>query len=209
MAHEQIVVTVPAKVRRVGGPPGRARPFFCRNEPGRPAAGILFFDRQSGVIRPICARERPDPRRFAELRATMRHLRAQGMRIAMASHHRGDGWEQFDQRELALVNARVESALGPFDVWAVCLVGADGVCACREPRSGALAVGSEALGAELDDCLVVTEDHRLLESAARLGLRNLLSPSVDDVAGRRRRWDPLIAQAADDLAGECQQALDG
>ena len=76
------------------------------------------------------------------------------------------------------MNARIESTLGPVDVWAVCLVGPD--------------------------------DHRLLESAARLGLRNLLSsPSVADEAARRKRWDPRIAEAAGDLASECQQALNG
>jgi D-glycero-D-manno-heptose 1,7-bisphosphate phosphatase len=150
----------------------RVRAYTARATESAPS-GALFFDRQAGLVRSICARSTP-VNDFTVVRRSLDRMRDAGARIGVASHNRADGWETFDVGEISTMHGRMEAVLGPIDLWCVCLVDPGGSCACDGPAGGVLATGAEAAGVALDGCTVATDDGRLLAAAEQLGAATLL-----------------------------------
>lgn len=111
----------------------------------------------------------------------------------MASHNRADGWETFDLIEIEAMHDRLEAALGPIDLWCVCLVDGDGHCACRVPGDGLLAGGAEAVGLTVDDCAVATDDGRLLAAANEVGAANVLDPAAGPALSLARVAEAIVS----------------
>ena len=81
----------------------------------------MLFDRDGTLIKnvPYLA----DPRRVRPMpgaRRTLDQLRRQGVAVGVVSNQSGVGRGLINSDELAKVNARVESLLGPFDTWQIC-----------------------------------------------------------------------------------------
>ena len=72
----------------------------------------------------------------AGARRTLNQLRRQGVAVGVVSNQSGVARGLINSDELAKVNARVESLLGPFDTWQVCPHAPDAGCGCRKPEPG-------------------------------------------------------------------------
>lgn len=153
----------------------RARSFGRPDRP-RPAVapGALLLDRQCAVLRSVCARSlRDDDVAYRAVRRSLDRVRHAGTCVAVATHNRGESWDGFDVDELAAMDARIEAALGPVDVWCVWLVGADGRCGCDLPGSGVLDAAAQSAGVAVSDCAVVAGDGRLRQASDRAGATTL------------------------------------
>ena len=119
---------------------------------------------------------------YRRVRRSLDRVRLSGTCVAVASHNRGESWEGFDLDELAAMDARIERALGPVDLWCVCLVGADGRCGCDLPGAGVLETAASTAGVAVADCAVVAGDGRLRAASARAGATSI-PPDGDEAAG--------------------------
>jgi hypothetical protein len=119
----------------------------------------------------------------------------------VASHNRADDWARFDMDELTAMTLRLEQALGPIDLWSVCLIGSDGHCACTTAAGGALSTGADAVGMDPGECAVASPGSRLAQEAARTGAAELGPPADDPgaVAGS-------LARVLHELAGWLEAA---
>ena len=163
------------RTQRVGGTHSvRSFPNHSLDDP-TPAAVLL--DRQSSLVRKVCASSLPARSTAIErIRASLDELRAVGLRIGVLSHNRADDWEHFDVDEITAMNGRIEHSLGPVDLWCVCLVADDGSCACTPAdNSGVLVTAAQALGIDQHCALVATDDRRLVEAAGREEVANLFA----------------------------------
>jgi D-glycero-D-manno-heptose 1,7-bisphosphate phosphatase len=79
--------------------------------------------------------------------------------------------------ELARVNARVESLLGPFDTWQVCTHGPDDGCGCRKPEPGLVTAAARELGLAPHECLMIGDIGSDVDAALAAGARAVLVPT--------------------------------
>ena len=80
--------------------------------------------------------------------------------------------------ELAKVNARVESLLGPFDTWQICPHAPDAGCGCRKPEPGLVAAAASELGVAADECLMIGDIGSDVDAALTAGARAVLVPDA-------------------------------
>ena len=166
---------------------------------GGRAAGAVFLDRQASTIRPICARSLAAGAPGAQgLHRILDRLRSCGVAVGVATHNRAESWEAFDVAEIGAMNERIEVALGPIDVWCVCLVDTGGACSCEHGPDGVLGTGAEAIGVDVRDCAVVSDDARMMAAAERHGAVKLLA----DGPPAARAATGTLARVADTLATE-------
>jgi HAD superfamily hydrolase (TIGR01662 family) len=97
----------------------------------------VLCDRDGTLIRdvPYLA----DPRRVHPMPGvcrTLNRLHRQGVAVGVVSNQSGVARGLIHPDQLAMVNARVESLLGPFDTWQVCPHSPDAGCSCRKPEPG-------------------------------------------------------------------------
>lgn len=137
-----------------------------------PAPAALLLDRQYGLLRAVCARS-PEAAAgepsFSTARLALDRLRRAGARVGVASHNRAESWDGFDVAEIGVMHERIEAVLGKIHVWCVCLVGADGGCACQAPGEGVVETAAQSVGVPVADCAVAAEDGRLAAAADRAG----------------------------------------
>jgi histidinol-phosphate phosphatase family protein len=81
--------------------------------------------------------------------------------------------------ELARVNARVESLLGPFDTWQVCPHAPDAHCTCRKPEPGMVTAAARELGLTPSECLLIGDIGSDVDAALAAGARAVLVPTRD------------------------------
>jgi len=174
-------------------------PSGAGERPARARPAALFVDRQSSLLREICSQASPDPGPVvAPMRRLLDGLRAFGTAVVVASHNRASTWDPEDTVEIAAMNRRIEQALGPVDLWSVCLVDPDGSCDCARPGGGLVRSGAEALGLDVHGCAVVTDDRRLVAGARSVGVANLLEP----VLGGHLPHERWLALATEHLLAE-------
>ena len=80
--------------------------------------------------------------------------------------------------ELAKVNARVESLLGPFDTWQICPHAPDAGCGCRKPEPGLVTAAAYELGVAPDECLMIGDIGSDVDAALTAGARAVLCPDA-------------------------------
>jgi HAD superfamily hydrolase (TIGR01662 family) len=142
---------------------------------GKPRA--VLFDRDGTLIKnvPYLA----DPRRVRPMpgaRRTLDQLRRQGVAVGVVSNQSGVGRGLINSDELAKVNARVESLLGPFDTWQICPHAPDAGCGCRKPEPGLVAAAASELGVAADECLMIGDIGSDVDAALTAGARAVLVP---------------------------------
>jgi D-glycero-D-manno-heptose 1,7-bisphosphate phosphatase len=189
--------------RRARTDRARARAFGRPDRRRAPVTpGALLLDRKCGVLRSVCARSvrGDEDAPYRAVRRSLDRVRQAGTCVAVASHNRGDSWEAFNVDELAAMDARIEAALGPVDLWCVCLVDGEGRCGCDLPGPGVLETAARSAGVSVADCAVVAGDRRLQQASARAGATSLLGGAVAD---------PAAALPGDEQgAAELARALD-
>jgi HAD superfamily hydrolase (TIGR01662 family) len=151
---------------------------------GKPRA--VLFDRDGTLIKdvPYLA----DPRRVQPMpgaRRTLNQLRRRGLAVGVVSNQSGVARGLINPDELARVNARVESLLGPFDTWQVCPHAPDAGCSCRKPEPGMVTAAARELGLAPGECLLIGDIGSDVDAALAAGARAVLVPTrhtkVDEV----------------------------
>jgi HAD superfamily hydrolase (TIGR01662 family) len=151
---------------------------------GKPRA--VLFDRDGTLIKdvPYLA----DPRRVQPVpgaRRTLNQLRRQGVAVGVVSNQSGVARGLINPDELARVNARVESLLGPFDTWQVCPHAPDAHCSCRKPEPGMVTAAARELGLTPGECLLIGDIGSDVDAALAAGARAVLVPTrhtkVDEI----------------------------
>jgi histidinol-phosphate phosphatase family protein len=147
-----------------------------RTQSGKPRA--VLFDRDGTLIKnvPYLA----DPKRVRPMpgaRRTLNQLRRQGVAVGVVSNQSGVARGLINSDELAKVNARVESLLGPFDTWQVCPHGPDAGCGCRKPEPGLVTAAARQLGFDPQDCLMIGDIGSDVDAALAAGARAVLVPT--------------------------------
>jgi len=140
----------------------------------------VLFDRDGTLIKdvPYLA----DPRRVQPVpgaRRTLNQLRRQGIAVGVVSNQSGVARGLINPDELARVNARVESLLGPFDTWQVCPHAPDAHCTCRKPEPGMVTAAARELGLTPSECLLIGDIGSDVDAALAAGARAVLVPTRD------------------------------
>lgn len=130
----------------------------------------------------------------------LRRLRKRGLLLAVVTNQSGVSKGLISAEQLQAVNARVDTMLGPFDSWQVCIHDdADG-CDCRKPQPGMVLAAAEALGVDAGRCVVIGDTGGDVEAALSARARAVLVPTRrtrrEEITTARRR-----AAVAPDLAG--------
>jgi HAD superfamily hydrolase (TIGR01662 family) len=151
---------------------------------GTPRA--VLFDRDGTLIKdvPYLA----DPQRVQPMpgvRRTLNRLRRQGVAVGVVSNQSGVARGLINPDELSMVNARVESLLGPFDTWQVCPHAPDAGCGCRKPEPGLVTAAARELGLAPHECLMIGDIGSDVDAALAAGARAVLVPTrhtkVDEI----------------------------
>jgi histidinol-phosphate phosphatase family protein len=182
-------------------------PARARRPPAVTAARpeAVLFDRDGTLVADVLYNGDPDRvRPLSGAREALDRLRAAGVAIGVVSNQSGVGRGLLTAADVAAVNARVESLLGPFGTWAVCLHGPEDGCACRKPRPGLVIRAAAALGADPRRCVVVGDIGSDVEAARAAGARAILVPTpvtrAEEVAAAPE-LAPDLAAVADLLLG--------
>jgi HAD superfamily hydrolase (TIGR01662 family) len=143
---------------------------------GRPRA--VLFDRDGTLIENVPYLT--DPQRVRPMpgvRRTLNQLRRQGMAVGIVSNQSGVGRGLIGADQLAQVNARVESLLGPFDTWQICPHTPDALCSCRKPEPGLVTAAARELGLAPHECLMIGDIGSDVDAALAAGARAVLVPT--------------------------------
>jgi HAD superfamily hydrolase (TIGR01662 family) len=143
---------------------------------GKPRA--VLFDRDGTLIKdvPYLA----DPGRVQPMpgaRRILNQLRRQGVAVGVVSNQSGVAQGLIKPDELARVNDRVESVLGPFDTWQVCTHAPDAGCSCRKPEPGLVTAAAAELGLAPHECLMIGDIGSDVDAALAAGARAVLVPT--------------------------------
>jgi len=121
-----------------------------------------------------------DPARVEPLpgaREALDRLRAAGVRLAVVSNQSGVGRGMLTAAELAAVNHRVESLLGPLGPWLVCPHAPEAGCACRKPKPGLVLRAAAVLGVPPHECVLIGDTGADVAAARAAGARGILVPN--------------------------------
>jgi HAD superfamily hydrolase (TIGR01662 family) len=142
----------------------------------RPRA--VLFDRDGTLIEDVPYLADPGGvRPMPGVRRTLNQLRRQGVAVGVVSNQSGIARGLINSEELARVNARVESLLGPFDTWQVCPHAPDAHCSCRKPEPGMVTAAARELGLAPNECLLIGDIGSDVDAALAAGARAVLVPT--------------------------------
>jgi HAD superfamily hydrolase (TIGR01662 family) len=161
----------------------------------------VLFDRDGTLV--VDVPYNGDPTRVVPMpgaRAALDRLRSAGVRVAVVSNQSGIGRGLLSVDQVAAVNRRIESLLGPLDPWLLCPHAPDAACDCRKPSPGLVLRAAEALGVAPTDCALVGDTGADVEAARAAGARGVLVPNV---VTRREEID-----AAPEVASDLAAAVD-
>ena len=154
----------------------------------RAGPAAVLFDRDDTLIADVPYLDDPEQVRPVPGAADVLHrLRAAGIAVGIVSNQSGVARGLISPEQLAAVNARVESLLGPFDTWQVCVHGdADG-CRCRKPAPGLVHRAAAALDVDPRDCVVIGDTGADVDAAEAAGARGILVPTARTLPDEVRR----------------------
>lgn len=104
-------------------------------------------------------------------------LRRNGLQLAIVSNQSGVAKGLITTQQLESVNAEVDSALGPFDSWHLCVHDADDECRCRKPAPGMVVDAAAALGVHPSRCVMIGDTGGDVEAALSAGADAILVPT--------------------------------
>jgi HAD superfamily hydrolase (TIGR01662 family) len=124
------------------------------------------YNGDPGLVRPV-----------AGAREALDRLRTAGIRLGVVTNQSGVARGLITREQVDAVNARVESLLGPFDVWQVCVHGPADGCACRKPAPGMVKEAAERLAVPVERCAMIGDIGADVEAARAAGARPVLVPT--------------------------------
>lgn len=179
---------------------------YRRVAPWRGIPELVLFDRDDTLVRDVPYNGDPDRvRPVPGAREALDRLRRSGVRVGVVTNQSGVGRGLLSAAQVHVVNARVESLLGPFDVSQVCMHAPDDGCACAKPEPGLVRAACEDLGVPPERCVVVGDIGSDVRAARAAGARGVLVPT-------ERTRPEEVAEApetAPDLATAVERALVG
>ena len=104
-------------------------------------------------------------------------LRDRGLRVAVVTNQSGVARGLISVDQLNAVNAEVESVLGPFDSWQVCIHDDDDRCGCRKPNPGMVLAAANALGVPPERCVMIGDTGGDVNAALAANARAVLVPT--------------------------------
>lgn len=143
-----------------------------------PPLRAVLFDRDGTLVHDVPYNSDPDsvvPVPQAD--SALRRVRFNGLLTGVVSNQSGvaRGWLSHEQ--LAAVNTEIDSRLGPFDTWQVCLHAPDDGCGCRKPQPGLVLAAARALGVRPEECAVIGDIGSDVLAARAAGSRAVLVPT--------------------------------
>lgn len=121
-----------------------------------------------------------DPDRVAAMPGaaeTLDQLRAAGVSLGVLTNQSGIARGLITEDQVHAVNERVETVLGPFDVWEICPHGPDDGCTCRKPAPGMILRACEKLGLHPSEVAFIGDIGADVEAAAAAGATGVLVPT--------------------------------
>lgn len=138
----------------------------------------VLFDRDGTLVEDVPYNR--DPERVRPMPGAARlldGLRRRGVRCGIVSNQSGVGRGLITPAELAAVSARIDSILGPFDVFMYCPHVAEDRCRCRKPEPGLVLGACLALGVSPSRSVVVGDIGADMGAAAAAGATGILVPT--------------------------------
>ncbi|MGW0160114.1 HAD-IIIA family hydrolase [Mycobacterium sp. NPDC003323] len=171
----------------------------------------VLFDRDDTIIEdgpylsdPEGVRLKPGARR------ALTALRDKGLLIAVVTNQSGVARGLITDEQLHAVNARVESVLGPFDSWQVCVHDSGDGCRCRKPEPGMVLAAAADLDVDPTRCVLIGDTGGDVSAALNAQARAVLVPTprtlAHEVAAARRRARvaPNLRAAVDLVLRDCR-----
>jgi histidinol-phosphate phosphatase family protein len=157
----------------------------------RPAA--VLFDRDGTLVRDVPYNGDPDRVELMPGAAeAVDLLRTAGVPVAVVSNQSGVARRLITTRQVAAVNARIDTLVGPIAAWQTCPHGVADGCACRKPAPGMVHAAARTLGVAAHDCVVIGDIGADIEAARAAGARSILVPTPLTRA-EEVRAAPLVA----------------
>lgn len=161
----------------------------------------VLFDRDGTLVLDVPYNNEPDlVRPFPGALAAVSRLRKAGLFTGVVTNQSGVAKGLLTLQEMHNVNLRVESLLGPFDVWEYCPHGPEDACECRKPQPGMLVAACEYLGIRPDEAVFVGDIGSDMEAAAAAGVHGVMVPTQVTL--------PDEIAAAPETAGSLEEAVD-
>ena len=104
-------------------------------------------------------------------------LRAAGVPLGVLTNQSGIARGLLTAAQVDAVNERVETVLGPFDLWELCPHGPDDGCTCRKPAPGMILRACERLGLHPSEVAFIGDIGSDVEAAAAAGATGVLVPT--------------------------------
>ncbi|MEU0371743.1 HAD-IIIA family hydrolase [Streptomyces sp. NPDC006283] len=145
------------------------------------AAGLpdaVLFDRDGTLVADVPYNG--DPARVVPMpsaREALDAVRALGIPVGVVSNQSGVARGYVTFRQVAAVQHRIDSLLGPFAVWAVCPHGPADGCVCRKPAPGLVLAACERLGVSPARTAVIGDIGADVAAALAAGARGVLVPT--------------------------------
>ena len=140
---------------------------------------LVLFDRDGTLVDDVPYNGDPDRVRTVwGARDALTQLRGRGIAVGMVTNQSGVARGLIDRRQVDLVNARVESLLGPFDTVQVCPHGSWSDCECRKPRPGMILAAAAELGVPVERCAMVGDIEDDVAAGLSAGARSILVPNA-------------------------------
>jgi histidinol-phosphate phosphatase family protein len=149
-----------------------------RRSPHHRHVDAVLFDRDGTLVVDVPYNRDPSlvvP--FPTAAEAIDRLRRHGIATGVITNQSGIGRGVVAADDVAAVNARVESLLGPFDVWQVCPHAPEERCACRKPQPEMVLRATRALGTTVDRCVVIGDIASDVDAARAAGARGILVPN--------------------------------
>jgi histidinol-phosphate phosphatase family protein len=170
----------------------------------------VLLDRDDTIIEDGPFLNDPDGvRPLAGASAALRRLREHGLLLAIVTNQSGVARGLITPEQLCAVNAEVDSVLGPFDSWQVCVHDDGDECGCRKPAPGMVLAAAEALGVPPHRCVMIGDTGGDVNAALAADARAVLVPTgrtkgVEIVAAHR--WAKVAPTLTDAVALVLEEA---
>lgn len=168
----------------------------------RPAA--VLFDRDGTLVHDVPYNADPDlVRAISGAADAVRLVREAGIRTGVVSNQSGIGRGLLTHEEVRRVNARVDEAVGPFDVWLYCPHHPGSGCRCRKPHPGLVSAAARYLGVRPADCVVIGDIAADVRAARAAGAEGILVPNATTLP----RETAAEAEPAPDILAAVRRVL--
>ncbi|MDO0973983.1 HAD-IIIA family hydrolase [Mycolicibacterium frederiksbergense] len=149
---------------------------------------------------------RPKPGAYEALS----ELREKGLLVGVVTNQSGVARGLITDDQLRAVNARVESALGPFHCWQICVHDTHDGCPCRKPEPGMVLAAAADLDVDPSRCVLIGDTGGDVSAALNARARAVLVPTARTLphevtaARRRARVAPDLSAAVAMVLRECR-----